>query len=321
MKYYLAPMEGITGHIYRNAYEKYFHNIDKYFTPFIVPNESLSLKTKELRDMLPENNEDLNIVPQILTNNAEGFVLTANKLKQLGYEEINLNLGCPAGTVVSKKRGSGFLAYPEELDRFLDEIYKINDMKISIKTRLGKERADEFYKLIEIYNKYPLEELIIHPRTREDFYGNTPNLEIFKESLKLSKHSICYNGDIFTVDNYNKIVKEFPQVDKIMIGRGILANPGLIDEIKENKFITKEILKQFHDEIFENYTILLKEDKNAMYRMKELWGYMSHIFTNNKKYYKKIKKAQKAIDYKVAVNSLFAEQEIIKGAGLFSNEE
>lgn len=321
MKYYLAPMEGITGHIYRNAYEKYFHNIDKYFTPFIVPNESLSLKTKELRDMLPENNEGLNIVPQILTNNAEGFVLTANKLKQLGYEEINLNLGCPAGTVVSKKRGSGFLAYPEELDRFLDEIYKINDMKISIKTRLGKERADEFYKLIEIYNKYPLEELIIHPRTREDFYGNTPNLEIFKESLKLSKHSICYNGDIFTVDNYNKIVKEFPQVDKIMIGRGILANPGLIDEIKENKFSTKEILKQFHDEIFENYTILLKEDKNAMYRMKELWGYMSHIFTNNKKYYKKIKKAQKAIDYKVAVNSLFAEQEIIKGAGLFSNEE
>ncbi|WP_347372453.1 tRNA dihydrouridine synthase [Clostridium saudiense] len=321
MKYYLAPMEGITGHIYRNAYEKYFHNIDKYFTPFIVPNESLSLKTKELRDMLPENNEGLNIVPQILTNNAEGFVLTANKLKQLGYEEINLNLGCPAGTVVSKKRGSGFLAYPEELDRFLDEIYKINDMKISIKTRLGKEKADEFYKLIEIYNKYPLEELIIHPRTREDFYGNTPNLEIFKESLKLSKHSICYNGDIFTVDNYNKIVKEFPQVDKIMIGRGILANPGLIDEIKENKFITKEILKQFHDEIFENYTILLKEDKNAMYRMKELWGYMSHIFTNNKKYYKKIKKAQKAIDYKVAVNSLFAEQEIIKGAGLFSNEE
>jgi tRNA-dihydrouridine synthase len=321
MKYYLAPMEGITGHIYRNAYEKYFHNIDKYFTPFIVPNESLSLKTKELRDMLPENNEGLNIVPQILTNNAEGFVLTANKLKQLGYEEINLNLGCPAGTVVSKKRGSGFLAYPEELDRFLDEIYKINDMKISIKTRLGKERADEFYKLIEIYNKYPLEELIIHPRTREDFYGNTPNLGIFKESLKLSKHSICYNGDIFTVDNYNKIVKEFPQVDKIMIGRGILANPGLIDEIKENKFITKEILKQFHDEIFENYIILLKEDKNAMYRMKELWGYMSHIFTNNKKYYKKIKKAQKAIDYKVAVNSLFAEQEIIKGAGLFSNEE
>lgn len=320
MKFYLAPMEGITGHIYRNSYEKYFHNIDKYFTPFIVPNQSVSLKTKELKDLLPQNNKGLNIVPQILTNNAEGFILTANKLKQLGYEEINLNLGCPAGTVVSKKRGSGFLAYPEELDKFLDKIYKIDNMKISIKTRLGKERADEFYKLIEIYNKYPLEELIIHPRTREDFYGNTPNLEVFKDALKLSKHSICYNGDIFTLNSYNKIINEFPEVNKVMLGRGILANPGLIGEIKNNEFANKEIIKMFHDEIFENYTILLNEDKNAMYRMKELWGYMSHIFTNNKKYYKKIKKAQKAIDYKNAVNSLFIEQDIIKGAGLFNNE-
>lgn len=320
MKFYLAPMEGITGHIYRNSYEKYFHNIDKYFTPFIVPNQSVSLKTKELKDLLPQNNKGLNIVPQILTNNADGFILTANKLKQLGYEEINLNLGCPAGTVVSKKRGSGFLAYPEELDKFLDEIYKIDNMKISIKTRLGKERADEFYKLIEIYNKYPLEELIIHPRTREDFYGNTPNLEVFKDALKLSKHSICYNGDIFTLNSYNKIINEFPEVNKVMLGRGILANPGLIGEIKNNEFANKEIIKMFHDEIFENYTILLNEDKNAMYRMKELWGYMSHIFTNNKKYYKKIKKAQKAIDYKNAVNSLFIEQDIIKGAGLFNNE-
>ena len=320
MKFYLAPMEGITGHIYRNSYEKYFHNIDKYFTPFIVPNQSVSLKTKELKDLLPQNNKGLNIVPQILTNNADGFILTANKLKQLGYEEINLNLGCLAGTVVSKKRGSGFLAYPEELDKFLDEIYKIDNMKISIKTRLGKERADEFYKLIEIYNKYPLEELIIHPRTREDFYGNTPNLEVFKDALKLSKHSICYNGDIFTLNSYNKIINEFPEVNKVMLGRGILANPGLIGEIKNNEFANKEIIKMFHDEIFENYTILLNEDKNAMYRMKELWGYMSHIFTNNKKYYKKIKKAQKAIDYKNAVNSLFIEQDIIKGAGLFNNE-
>ena len=320
MKFYLAPMEGITGHIYRNSYEKYFHNIDKYFTPFIVPNQSVSLKTKELKDLLPQNNKGLNIVPQILTNDADGFILTANKLKQLGYEEINLNLGCPAGTVVSKKRGSGFLAYPEELDKFLDEIYKIDNMKISIKTRLGKERADEFYKLIEIYNKYPLEELIIHPRTREDFYGNTPNLEVFKDALKLSKHYICYNGDIFTLNSYNKIINEFPEVNKVMLGRGILANPGLIGEIKNNEFANKEIIKMFHDEIFEKYTILLNEDKNAMYRMKELWGYMSHIFTNNKKYYKKIKKAQKAIDYKNAVNSLFIEQDIIKGAGLFNNE-
>lgn len=320
MKYYLAPMEGITGHVYRNAYKKYFDNIDKYFTPFIVPNQSLSLKTKELRDLLPENNLGLNIVPQILTNDAEGFILTANKLKQLGYDEINLNLGCPAGTVVSKKRGSGFLAFKDELDKFLDEIYKTCDMKISIKTRLGKDSPEEFYKIIEIYNKYPVEELIIHPRTREDFYGNTPNLKIFEEALTLSKHSICYNGDIFTTNNYSDIVDKFKEIDKVMLGRGILANPGLIGEIKDNNFLTKETLKKFHDELFENYTILLNEDKNAMYRMKELWGYMSYIFTNNKKYYKKIKKAQKAKDYKEAVSRLFEEQEIIKGAGLFTNE-
>ena len=320
MKYYLAPMEGITGHIYRNAYEKYFHNIDKYFTPFIVPNQSLSLKTKELRDLQPENNEGLNIVPQILTNDSEGFIITAKKLKELGYDEINLNLGCPAGTVVSKGRGSGFLAKREELDIFLDEIFKIKDMKISIKTRIGKDSPEEFYKLIDIYNKYPLEELIIHPRTRQDFYGNTPNLEVFKDALSLSKHSICYNGDIFTKEDYNRFIKIFPQVDKIMLGRGLLANPGLVGEIKNDTFMSKEVLQKFHDEIFNEYKELLKEDKNAMYRMKELWGYMAHIFTDSKKYYKKIKKAQKARDYEEAVLSLFEEQEIIKGAVLFSNE-
>lgn len=321
MKYYLAPMEGITGHIYRNAYAKYFDNIDKYFTPFIVPNQSTSLKTKELRDMLPENNEGLYIVPQILTNDAEGFITTAKKLQQLGYDEINLNLGCPAGTVVSKNRGSGFLSQRDELDSFLDEIFKINDMKISVKTRIGKDSPDEFYELIKIYNKYPMEELIIHPRTRQDFYGNTPNLDVFKDAISLSENTLCYNGDIFTVEDYKKITEVFPNIDKVMLGRGILANPGLMGEIIDNTYVDKNILRDFHDEIFNNYTELLKEDKNAMYRMKELWGYMSHIFTNNKKYYKKIKKAQKAIDYKVAVNSLFAEQEIIKGAGLFSNEE
>ena len=320
MKYYLAPMEGITGHIYRNAYAKYFHNIDKYFTPFIVPNQSTSLKTKELRDMLPENNEGLYIVPQILTNDADGFITTAMKLQQLGYDEINLNLGCPAGTVVSKNRGSGFLAQRDELDSFLDEIFKIKDMKISVKTRIGKDSPEEFYKLIKIYNKYPMEELIIHPRTRQDFYGNTPNLDVFKDAISLSKNTLCYNGDIFTVEDYYKITESFPEVDKVMLGRGILANPGLMGEIKDNIYVDKKILKEFHDEIFNNYTELLKEDKNAMYRMKELWGYMSHIFTNNKKYYKKIKKAQKAKDYIEAVSNLFEEQEIIKGAGLFSEE-
>ena len=320
MKYYFAPMEGITGYIYRNSYNKFFDNIDKYFTPFIVPNNSRSLKTKELRDILPENNEGINIIPQILTNDSEGFIFTAQKLKRLGYDEINLNLGCPSGTVVAKNRGSGFLAKRYELDKFLEEIFKIDDMKISIKTRIGKESPEEFYELIKIYNKYPMEELIIHPRTRSDFYGNKPNLEVFKDALNLSTNTICYNGDIFTKEDNDKLIETFPKVDKIMIGRGILANPGLMGEIKDGTFVDKKILKDFHDEIFNNYRELFNEDRNAIFRMKELWGYMIHIFSDNKKYAKKINKAQKLDAYNDAVSSLFEEQEIIKGAGLFSQK-
>ena len=320
MKYYLAPMEGITGYIYRNTYEKFFHNIDKYFTPFIVSNKSTSLKTKELRDVLPENNKGMNIVPQILTNDSEGFINTSRKLQQLGYNEVNLNLGCPAGTVVSKNRGSGFLAKREELDIFLDEIFKIDDMKISIKTRIGKDSPEEFYELIKIYNKYPLEELIIHPRIQKDFYGNKPNLQVFKDALSLSTNPVCYNGDIFTADDLNKFMEAFPEVNTAMLGRGILANPGLIDEIRNNTFVDKKVLKDFHDEIFNKYIELFNEDKNAIFRMKELWGYMIYIFSDNKKYAKKIKKSQNLNDYNEAVLSLFREQEIIKGAGLFSTQ-
>ena len=302
-------------------FEKFFGGIDKYFAPFVVPNSSKSLKTKELRDVLPENNKGINLVPQILTNDSEGFILTAKKLKDLGYNEINLNLGCPSGTVVGKKRGAGFLAHREELDKFLEEIFKINHMKISIKTRLGMDKPEEFYELIKIYNKYPMEELIIHPRTRQDFYGNKPNLEVFKDAISLSKNPVCYNGDIFTLEDHNKLVEEFKEVDKIMLGRGILANPALMNEILNNEFMDKKVLKEFHDEIFSKYREVFNEDRNAMFRMKELWGYMIYMFSNNKKYAKKIKKAQKVVDYNQAVTSLFLEQDILKGAGLFSSEE
>ena len=317
MKYYLAPMEGITGFIYRNAYEKYFNNIDKYFTPFIIPNSNKNFKSKELKDILPENNKNINIVPQILTNDSEGFIFTAKKLQNLGYDEVNLNLGCPSGTVVSKGRGSGFLAKREELDKFLDEIFKIENMKISIKTRIGKDEPEEFYELIKIYNKYPIEELIIHPRTQKDFYKNKPNLEIFKYAIENSKNPICYNGDIFTVKDYEEFINKFPSINTVMIGRGIIANPGLMKEIKEGNIITKDILKDFHDEILEGYLELLDGEKNSLFKMKELWSYMVHIFSDNKKYAKNIKKAQNLISYKQAVSSLFIEQDIVEGAGLF----
>ncbi len=319
MKYYLAPMEGITGFIYRNAYEKIFHNIDKYFTPFVVPNRSKSFKTKELRDVLPENNQGLYIVPQILTNDARGFITTARKLQQLGYNEINLNLGCPSGTVVSKGRGSGFLAFREELDKFLEEIYKIDHMKISVKTRIGKENPEEFYELIKIYNKYPMEELIIHPRTQKDGYKNTPNMKVFKDAIELSTNPLCYNGDIFTSEGFEKLAQEIPNIDTFMIGRGLLANPGLISEIKNHALVEKDLIRAFHDEVMYQYMELFKDETITLFRMKELWNYMIYIFSDSKKYLKRIKKSQKLKDYKDAVNSLFNDQEIIKGAGLFSN--
>lgn len=320
MKFYLAPLEGITGFTYRNSYNKTFNNIDKYFTPFIVPNTSKSLKTRELRDILPENNKNINVVPQILTNDSEGFINTSRKLQELGYNEINLNLGCPSGTVVSKNRGSGFLAKLEELDIFLDEIFKMDDIKISVKTRIGKDSPDEFYNIIKVYNKYPIHELIIHPRTRQDFYGNKPNLEVFKDALALSTNPVCYNGDIFTAEDYTKIEKAFPELNTVMLGRGILANPGLLGLIKDNIQLDKKLLKAFHDELLDNYMELYKDKNIAMLRMKELWSYMLYIFSDNKKYGKKIKKSQDLNDYKSAVFTLFEEQEIIAGAGLFHNE-
>ena len=210
----MAPLEGITGYVFRNAHYAYFHPADKYFTPFITPGLNSSLKSKALKDVLPENNHGPFIVPQILTNRADEFIYTEKQLGEMGYTEINLNLGCPSGTVVAKGRGSGFLAFRDKLDAFLDEIYSTAEMKISIKTRLGKESAEEFEALLDIYNQYPLEELIIHPRTREDYYRGLPNDEAFRMGAEKSRCPVCYNGNIFTKEDYRSVSEKFPETDR-----------------------------------------------------------------------------------------------------------
>ena len=311
MNFYFAPMEGLTGYIYRNAHNAYFNNIDKYFSPFIVANQSVSFKTKELNDVLPEHNQGIVLIPQILTNNAKDFIHTSKKLKVMGYNEINLNLGCPSGTVVSKNRGSGFLSKKEELDVFLDEIFSGLTTKISIKTRLGKDQPEEFYELVEIFNKYPMEELIIHPRIQKDFYKNKPNLKIFRDALNVSKNPVCYNGDIFTIKEYKEFAADFPTVDTLMLGRGLLANPGLISEITNNINIEKKLLKDFHDKVYEDYKGVLFGDRNVLFKMKELWFYMIQVFSDNAKYAKKIRKSERLYDYDEAVSSLFREQELL----------
>lgn len=311
MKFYLAPMEGLTGHIFRNAHKAYFNNIDKYFSPFIIANQSEGFKTRELNDILPENNQGLALIPQLLTNNAMDFIHTSKKLKLLGYNEVNLNLGCPSGTVVSKNRGSGFLSKREELDAFLEEIFSYSVTKISIKTRIGKDQPEEFYDLIKIFNKYPIEELIIHPRIQKDFYKNKPNLKIFREALDMSKNPLCYNGDIFTVKDYKEFTADFPCIENLMLGRGLLVNPGLISDINKNIKLEKKMLKDFHDKVYNDYKKILFGDRNVLFKMKGLWFYMISRFSNNMKYAKKIKKLERLYDYDEAIASLFREQDIL----------
>jgi len=311
MNFYFAPMEGMTGYVYRNAHHAFFDHIDKYFSPFIAANQSERFTTRELNDILPENNRGIALIPQLLTNNAADFIHTAKKLKQLGYSEINLNLGCPSGTVVSKNRGSGFLYHKEDLDVFLDQIFTQSVTRISIKTRIGKNDPEEFYELIEIFNKYPMEELIIHPRIQKDFYKNTPNLKIFKEALMSSKNPVCYNGDLFTVKEYEAFTADFPGVDTVMIGRGLITNPGLIADINNKTRLDKQLLKDFHDRVYEDYKKVLYGDVNVLHKMKELWLYMIMMFSDNAKYIKKIKKSDRLSEYDEIVASLFREQDVL----------
>lgn len=308
MKFYLAPLEGITGYVYRNSYHAYFAPLDKYFTPFIATTSKDKLKTREKEDILPEHNEGKHVIPQLLSNNASDFIRTCKKIKdQYGYDEINLNLGCPSKTVVAKYRGAGFLAKPEELDRFLDEVFQANVADISIKTRLGIEDEKEFYPLLEIYNKYPLKELIIHPRVQKDFYNNSPRLDMFEEALELSKNPLCYNGDINTVEDYEKLIHRFPSINLVMIGRGIIRNPGLINEIKGMGKVKKEVIQEFHNSVYHTYKEAIPGDINVLYKMKEFWIYMGKMFNANEKYLKKIKKAQKIGEYEEVVKRMFLE--------------
>ncbi len=311
MNFYFAPMEGITGYIFRNAHHTYYNQVDKYFSPFITASQHDSFKGKERNDILPDNNPGVVLIPQLLTNNAKDFNYTAKKLKALGYDEINLNLGCPSGTVVSKYRGSGFLAKPLELDAFLEEIFAEAVTKISIKTRIGKEHPEEFYQLMEIYNKYPMEELIIHPRIQKDFYKNTPNMEIFRYAVANSKNRICYNGDIFTACDYRRFQAEYPEITRVMLGRGLLSNPGLIAAITEDGNLSKERLLAYHNEIYVGYKELFFGDRNVLFKMKELWLYLIKAFSDSDKYAKKIKKSERCIDYEEAVARLFEECELI----------
>lgn len=321
MRYYMAPLEEVTGYVFRNAYHAYFYPFDKYFAPFVAAKEQKGrlFNYKERNDILPENNRRIMLIPQILTNNSEAFIRTARGMREYGYEEINLNLGCPSKTVVNGGRGSGFLQDREGLRKFLDEIFEQLDMKISIKTRLGRYDPEEIGPLMEIFNGYPLEELIIHPRIQKDFYKYTPRMECYRTAYETSRHSLCYNGDLFSTADFQKLCHDFPLTEKVMLGRGVLQNPWLIGMLRSTDPASsenlapadKELLRAFCEDLCAGYARVISGDKNVLFKLKALWIYLGTSFTNPQKYLKKIKKANRLAEYEEAVDSLFREQELI----------
>ena len=299
MKYYFAPMEGITGYIFRNAHHACFGGIEKYYTPFITSKAGKGLSTREKNDILPEHNQGVNLVPQILSNQADGFLAIAQHLENLGYTEVNLNLGCPSGTVVPKKKGAGFLAETDMLDRFLEEIFEKCSLNISIKTRIGMYDPAEFDRLLEIYNRYPVYELTVHARTREEYYRGQVHWESFEQAVRESKCPVCYNGDLFSRTQIEAFSRQFPEAKVCMIGRGLLIDPSLAtgEELK------REDLKKFHDRLIADYlTVLAPQD--TLFKMKELSSWFVRLFPDEEKAKKQIRKAQNLAEYKTAVNQL-----------------
>lgn len=308
MKLYFAPLEGIAGYVFRNAFHKAFNpKIDKYFSPFISPGVNQPLTPKELRDIHPDNNKGMRLVPQILANNADDFLLAAGYIRELGYDEVNLNLGCPSGTVVAKKKGAGLLSEPDNLQMMLRKIYDKTDLKVSLKTRIGMESPEEFENLLEIYSQFPVEELIVHPRVRSDFYNNSPNMEAFNLAVeKLPENiNLCYNGDILTKENYINLIDRYENIDAVMIGRGFLRNPFLAGEILGDDEHDMEKLKTFHDLLLEGYINVMSGERPVLFKMKELWCYMGDLFPGTEKQIKKIRKAEKLSVYEEIVKNFF----------------
>ncbi|RHO80380.1 tRNA-dihydrouridine synthase family protein [Clostridiaceae bacterium AF42-6] len=306
MKYYMAPLESVTTWIYRQAHAKIYGRLDKYFIPFLEPHEKRDFKTRELQEILPEHNENIYAVPQILTNRSEGFIKLAKALKDWGYEEINLNLGCPSKTVVTKGKGSGFLAKPEELERFLTEIFDAlsGEVKISVKTRIGKEDPEEFPALLELFNKYPMEELIIHPRVQKDGYGNVPRLELYELAEKQSVNPLCYNGNLYTREQIRNFAERFPGTERLMLGRGFLRDPGLLyNEGKDSKDIFEKFWA-FHDLVYEGYQERNMGDRNVLFKMKELWSYQVYQFSEPERLFKTFKKVQDCNEYEQMIRNL-----------------
>ena len=304
MKLYFAPLEGITTRTYRTAHAEMFDGCDAYYAPFITPtdNEKLSLKT--IRDIVPELNEGTNLKVQVLTNTSSSFEKFIDKISPLGYNEVNINLGCPSNTVCKKGRGSAFLKNPDELDRFLNDIFSCTDFKISLKTRLGFSSPEEFPRLLSVYKKYPLSLLIVHPRTREQLYRGQPDMESFSRAYAELEERLCYNGNINTLSEYSAVNRLYPKLHSVMIGRGAIANPAIFREIKGGKPLSTEELLCFTDKLIDKYIALFGNDVYTLHKLKEIWLYAITNYPEEKKIAKSLRKSTKLSEFRTLLGLL-----------------
>lgn len=277
MYYYFAPMEGITGYHFRNIHHELFPGAHKYFTPFRVACQDIGFRKKELEDLLPEHNAGVPVVPQILSNDAEAFLIAVRQLQDLGYKEINLNLGCPSGTVVSKGKGAGMLRDPDALDRFLDAVFSRCPIPISVKTRIGLEEPAEFPAILAVLNRYPICELTVHPRTRRELYAGPVHTEAFAEAVRTAAAPLCCNGNLFTPSCVQSVTEAFPTVGGVMLGRGLLADPALAVRCKGGERTRADLLA-FHNDLCAAYLTAMHPNQAVLPKLKELWAYLRLLF-------------------------------------------
>ena len=309
MKLYQAPLEGITTYIYRNALARHFGGADRYFAPFISPYEKIVISAKERAQLTPSHNEGIDLVPQILTMDAEGFLKLTHLLhEEYGYEEFNLNFGCPSGTVVSKGRGAGSLKDLELLKDFLDKITDGFPYRLSVKTRVGFSDVGEWVALLDLYNRYSLSELIVHPRVGRQMYKGVPDMAAFEYALVNSRNPVVYNGDIRTADN--KVIKCNTEINAIMIGRGMVANPAIFREIKGGSCPTGGELMDFMSDICEAYRVEFDSEINVLHKLKEIWVYMGPYVINrgggSDRDLKMLQKTRRLVEYKAHMRSLLS---------------
>ena len=314
MRYDFAPMEGITGALFRRLHHQFFPGVDRYYMPFLSPTRDHVFTPRELREILPENNPDAEVIPQLLTKVPEDFLWAAGELAAMGYQTVNLNLGCPSGTVVAKGKGSGMLADPSALDAFLDAVFSRAPCAVSVKTRLGLSDPEEFGPLLEIYNHYPLAELIVHSRVQKDGYRHPVRLEAFAPILAASRHPVCFNGGLVTTQDCRDLVDRFSGICGVMIGQGLVANPALVRQIRGGPGADRETLRAFHEALFGGYSQLFGSAHNAMMRMKELWAYLIRLFRDSGPYAKRLRKARDPQTFSQAVDAVFQELELLPEA-------